>query len=370
MHPATAAAEADGPIRTPFPAPPAAGEAIEVAEGVLWLRLPLPMRLDHVNIYALDEGDGWTVIDTGFDTRRSRAEFEALLAGPLAGRPVRRVVVTHHHPDHVGLAGWLMQRFDAPLLMPRTAWLTARMLTLDEQPEVVPEVARFWRRAGMDRAIYEKRLSERPFNFADVVHPLPLGFTRLKEGERITLGGRRWIVRMGDGHAPEHATFWEEGGDLVIGGDQLLPSISPNLGVYATEPEADPVGEWLASCRWLAGFAETRQLVLPGHKLPFTGLPMRLSQLIDNHLSALDRLRAFLDRPRSAAECFAPLFRREIREGEYGLALAEAVAHLNHLCRRGEAERMLDSGGTWLFKLRADAAKEISTAAKDGAMTQ
>ncbi len=370
MCSATAAAAAGDPIRTPFPVPPVPGEAIEIAEGVLWLRLPLPMKLDHVNIYALDEGDGWTVIDTGFDTRRSRAALEAALAGPLGGRKVRRVVVTHHHPDHVGLAGWLIQRFDAPLLMPRTAWLMARMLTLDEQPQVVPEVARFWRRAGMEPAILEKRLAERPFNFADVVHPLPLGFIRLKEGERITLGGRRWIVRMGDGHAPEHATFWEEGGDLVIGGDQLLPSISPNLGVYATEPEADPVGDWLASCRRFATFAEERHLVLPGHKLPFTGLPMRLSQLTDNHLSALERLRAFLTRPRSAAECFVPIFRREIGEGEYGLALVEAVAHLNHLLARGEVERTLDPAGVWLFKLRADAAKEISTAENDGAMPQ
>jgi glyoxylase-like metal-dependent hydrolase (beta-lactamase superfamily II) len=226
------------------------------------------------------------------------------------------------------------------------------MLTLDEQERATPEQVAFWQAAGMAPDMLDRRKAERPFNFADVVAPMPLGFTRLDEGQRLHLGGRDWIVRFGHGHAPDHATLWAEEGDLVIGGDQLLPSISPNLGVYATEPMADPVAEWIAACRKLQPFATERQLVLPGHKLPFTGLPDRLRQMIENHDHALDRLREHLAQaPRTAAECFPPLYKREIDEGTYGLALVEAVAHLNHLYHRDEVARVRREDGAWLWSL-------------------
>lgn len=336
-------------VRYPFEVPPGEGGAVEVAEGVLWLRLPLPMRLDHVNAFALDEGDGWTVIDTGFDSRRSRAIWEALLSGPLGGKPVTRVVVTHYHPDHVGLAGWFQTR-GAELVTTRTSWLMARMLTLDVHDRPVPETLAFWRAAGMAADLLEKRAAERPFNFADCVHPLPLGYTRIAEGGTIRMGGRLWDIRCGDGHAPEHATFWSRDDDLVIGGDQLLPSISANLGVYATEPAADPVAEWIESCRRFQGHAAPRHLVLPGHKLPFTGLPLRLTQMIENHEGALARLLDRLDEPHTAAECFPALFLREIGEAEYGLALVEAVAHLNHLLKAGAVTGSRREDGAWEWR--------------------
>lgn len=340
-------------IRYPFDTPPDHGTVVEVAEGVLWLRLPLPMALDHVNVYALDDGDSWTVIDTGFDSRKSRAIWEAALSGPLSGKPVGRVVVTHHHPDHVGLAGWFVAQ-GAEFAMPRTGWLMARMLTLDEQPAYPPETVDFYRRSGMAAEVLEKRQSERPFNFADCVHPLPLGYTRLQEGGTIRMGGRDWVIRMGNGHAPEHATFWSVEGDLVIGGDQILPSISPNLGVYPTEPEADPVAEWLEACERLSAFATERQLVMGGHKLPFTGLPTRMRQLIDNHHGALDRLEQHLETPRRGGDCFPPLFKREIGGGEYGLALVESVAHLNHLHQTGRARRWLSDDGAYRWQAASD----------------
>lgn len=336
-------------IRHPYPEPPAPGEATEVAPGVLWLRLPLPMVLDHVNVYALDDGDGWALIDTGLDTARARAIWEAALAGPLAGRPVRRILVTHYHPDHIGLAGWF-QAQGAELLTTRTSWLFARMLVLDDQPLPLPETLAFWRRAGMEAGLFARRATERPFNFADVVAPLPLGYSRIAEGDILHIGGRDWRVRIGEGHAPEHATLWQEGGELILGGDQLLPGISANLGVYASEPDADPVSDWLASCRGFQPDARADHLVLPGHKLPFTGLPLRLGQMIENHLSALDRLRALLDRPRVACDCFAALFKRPIGEAEYGLALVEAVAHLNHLHRAGLVSREINEDGAWLWR--------------------
>jgi glyoxylase-like metal-dependent hydrolase (beta-lactamase superfamily II) len=337
-------------LRYPWQTPPPEGEATEVAPGLLWMRLPLPMKLDHVNVYALDEGDSWTVVDTGFDSRRGRALWSKLMQGPLQGKPVSRVVVTHHHPDHIGMAGWLQSEHGAELVTTRTAWLMARMLTLDAQETPVPETLTFYKDAGMDPHIYEKRAAERPFNFADVVAPLPLGFTRLRQGDRIKMGGRTWDVHIGNGHAPEHATFWSRDDNLVLAGDQILPSISPNIGVYATEPMADPIGEWLEACERLSHLARAEHLVLGGHKLPFTGLPTRMRQLIENHHGALKRLLAHIETPRAASECFPTLFKRSIGEAEYGLALVEAVAHLSHLHQEGLATRTRREDGAWVYQ--------------------
>ncbi len=339
----------DPALTFPWEEPPAPGELREVAEGILWLRLPLPMALDHVNIYLLDEGDGWTAVDTGLDWKKARAAWEAALAGPLAGKPVTRVLLTHHHPDHIGLLGWFAEH-GAEVLATRTAWLMGRMLTLDRTEKYGPAHIDFRRKAGVVGAALEAYAAEKPFNFADCVAPVPLGFTGLHEGQEIRLGGRDWTVRLGSGHAPDHATLWS--GETVLTGDQVIPGISPNIGVYPTEPDADPLAEWLESCERLMAFATPGQLALPGHKLPFRGLPFRLESQIENHLSALDRIRDALTRSEpTAVELMPAIFKREIGGSQHGLALVEAVAHMNHLWRTGEAMRRLDEHGSWRYSL-------------------
>lgn len=322
-------------IRSETHSPPPEGEAHEIAPGVLWLQMPLPFKPDTVNVYAFRDAEGWTVVDTGLDTGRGRALWDRILQGPLAGAPVTRLIATHHHIDHIGLAGWFQAR-GAQLWTSRTAWLMARMGALDVQDLPTPQALEFWRRAGMPAELIRERSHERPFNSADVCAPLPPGYRRLVEGQEIAFGNRRWVVRMGNGHAPEHVTLWSLDDDLVIGGDQLLATISPNLGVYPTEPEADTVGDWLASCARLAEFATPEQLILPGHKLPYRGLPTRLRQLADNQRAALDRVVTALQAgPLSAVDCFPALYRRHIGKPEFTLALAEAVGHINHLRAEG-----------------------------------
>ncbi|MEM6728040.1 MAG: MBL fold metallo-hydrolase [Pseudomonadota bacterium] len=348
-HPTEARHAEAALLSYPVAEPPAPGDGIEIAPGVLWVRFPLPMALDHVNLYAFEEPEGWTLVDTGLRWPKGEEAMAHMLSGPLRGKAVTRVICTHHHPDHVGFAG-RFQRQGAELWMTRVAWLTARMLTLDVEDTYPAETVTFYRRAGMAQDVLDKRMGERPFNFADIVEPMPLGYTRLSEGQEVTFGGRRWIVRLGSGHAPDHATFWSQDDDLVITGDQVIPGISPNIGLYPTEPEADPVADWIASCERLAAHAAGDHLVLPGHKRPFRGLPLRLTQLIDNHHGVLERLRAHLERPASAGGCFAPIFKRQIGAGEYGLALVEAFAHCQHLYHQGEVTRTLSPAGAWLYQ--------------------
>ena len=339
------------PLYFPFPDPPAEGQAVKVAEGIVWLRLPLPGALDHVNAYALDDGASWTIVDTGLSSKRGKAIWQALLAGPLGGKPVGRLIVTHHHPDHLGLAGWF-QAQGAELVITRTAWLYARMLTLDEQATRSPESTLFLTRAGMGAEALAQKAAERPFNFCDVVDPMPLGFARLEEGTVLHAAGRRWQVRLGQGHAPDHATLWSLDDHLVLGGDQFLATITPNIGVYATEPDADPLSEWLTSCRRFQPLVRPDQLILPGHKLPFTGLPQRLTQKIASHEAALARLLDHLSSPIRAVDCFSALYRRSLGPEDFGLALAETLAHLNCLHRQGQITRTLLSDGAWGWQRR------------------
>ena len=338
-------------IRQPYPTSPTGIEAVEIEEGILWFRLPLPMALDHVNIFAFLDQDGWTLIDCGMNTDETRSLWPQILHGVLRGKPVRRVILTHHHPDHVGMAGWFQSHLKAEILATRTAWLMARMLTLDIQDRPSPETITYQERSGVPPDLLEKYKNRRPFNFADCVMPMPLGFTRIQEGDRLSFGGREWRVRIGHGHAPAHATLWCEEADMVVGGDQFLLDITPNIGVYATEPGANPLKEWLASCRAFSRYARPEQLVLPGHKKPFYGLPLRLEQLIDNHHTALDRIKAELTTPLTVHEILEPLFERPIRRKEYGLAMAEAVAHMNWLYQAGQVNRIVDSSdGAWRYQ--------------------
>lgn len=332
----------------PFAEVPGPGEAVQVADGVLWMRLPLPMALDHINVWALRDGDGWAIVDTGLNFTAAREAWEPALACPLEGRPVTQVIGTHMHPDHIGLAGWLCERFDAPLRMSRLEYVTLRMLVADTGPP--PEAAaRFYRACGWTEPQIDQWRG-RFGMFARSVSPPPPVYVRVQAGQTLEIGGQSWSLVGGDGHSPEHICLLREADGVFISGDQVLPKISSNVSVWPTEPDADPMHDWLTSLARLKREVSNDVLVLPSHGLPFEGLHARLDALIRGHEVALERLLRRLDEPRRAVDVFGSLFARPIGDGLLGMATGESLAHLNYLVRQGRAVRETDAEGVWRWR--------------------
>ena len=335
----------------PLGAPPAPGEAIEAAPGVLWLRMPLPMQLNHINVYAIEDGDGWAVIDTGIRTPDTLDGWEAALAGPLGGRPITRVICTHMHPDHIGLAGWLCERFQAPLLMTHLEYVTGRMLVADTGPAPEAGVV-FWKAAGFTELQID-RWRQSYGLFAKGVFTMPAAYERLREGQILSIGGEDWTIVVGNGHSPEHACLWRRSDDVFISGDQILPRISSNISVWPTEPLADPLDDWMRSLDKLGDLLPEATFVLPGHGEPFTGVLPRIEALKRGHAVALKRLERTLREPRRAVDVFASLFARPVGDGILGMATGEAIAHLNYLAGQGRARRERDADGVDWWTLNA-----------------
>jgi glyoxylase-like metal-dependent hydrolase (beta-lactamase superfamily II) len=344
MDESLAAEKPRAPLVYPCGERPQPGETKEVAPGVFWLRMSLPFQLNHINLWLLEDGAGWTVVDTGLNDDGSKENWEKVFASRLGGRPVLRVIVTHLHPDHVGLAGWLCERFGAPLWMSRTDYLLCRTLVADTGREAPPEGVRFYEAAGFPPEAIEK-YRQRFGGFGLGVHRLPQSYRRMVDGETIAIGGRGWRVVVGRGHAPEHACLWCPEADLLISGDQILPRISSNVSVFPTEPEANPLQDWLDSCAMLKRALPADVLVLPAHNEPFTGAHLRLQELIDGHEEGMGKLLALVSEPRRAVDVFPALFKARITSGNYLMATGESLAHLNCLIARGKVRRTSDANG-------------------------
>ena len=332
---------------------PKPGGVRTIAEGVIWLRLPLPFELDHINIYLLRDDGGWTVVDTGLGDPHTNKLLSAALEGSLGGEPVIRVICTHMHPDHVGQAGWLCRRYDAPLWMSRLEYLSARMLIADEPP-APQEAIDFLAAAGWENDWIEK-YKERYGTFGKGVRPMPQSYTRIEDRDDIAIGDRVWRVITGSGHSPEHVCLWQPELKLFISGDQVLPKISSNVSVWPTEPAADPLEDWLLSCWRLMAAIPDDVLVLPSHNTPFRGLHARLESLIEGHRRRLERVLEALDEPRRVVDLLPKLFGRKLSGQDYVMATGETLAHLNHLVRKGRARYALDEARVAWFSRDDDA---------------
>jgi glyoxylase-like metal-dependent hydrolase (beta-lactamase superfamily II) len=334
-------------LKYPIKAMPLPGQTVEVATGVHWLRMPLPFALNHINLWALEDEDGWTLVDTGMNTPEVVAAWQAVSNELIANRVVKRVICTHMHPDHMGMAGWLTRRFNCQLWTTRLEYLTCRMLVADTGREAPEDALRFYRSAGWDAEALEHYKS-RFGGFGRMMYALPDSYRRVNDGEDIVIGGRIWRAVIGRGHSPEHLCLYCPELQVLISGDQVLPKITSNVSVFPTEPEADPLTEWLDSLAAIRSRVADDVLVLPAHNDPFEGLHERIGQLIDGHESALQRLVEALTEPKTAVAVFSVLFRRRVGMELLSMATGESLAHLNCLIRRGlVTSRMDDSGVAW-----------------------
>ncbi|MDX6748992.1 MBL fold metallo-hydrolase [Geminicoccaceae bacterium 1502E] len=329
-------------------APPEQDHPVELVEGIWWLRTRLPFALDHINIWLLDDGDSWTVIDTGYGDEATRALWDRMLAGPLAGKPVARVLVTHFHPDHLGCGGYLCARTDAPLLMSRTEWLMGRMLSLDDSGLFVAAGERFDRRAGLPEEIVGQR-RERGNLYRRGVRDVPAPVQRLRAGSEILAAGSRWRVIIGEGHAPEQVTLFCEERNILIGADQILPRITPVVGVWPMTPENDPLGDFVTSLGRFVVLPEDC-LVLPSHERPYYGLRPRIGDLRRHHEERLGRTLELCAEPATALEVTKGLFTRPLDLQQLGFAIAEGLAHLHALLHQGRVERWTAEDGADRFR--------------------
>lgn len=308
----------------------------------------MPGSLGHINSWLLDDHDGIAVADSGMLLRECSDAWKALFDGDLKDRIVTRVFGTHLHPDHIGLAGWLCKRFDTDLWMTRGEWLTARMLAADVRDEFPPEALAIQRGAGWDDEVLAQQSTKGWSRFARMLFPLPIGYRRIKDGDILDMGAHLWTVVVGSGHSPEHACLWNQADGILVSGDQVLPRISSNVSVNVSEPQADPLGEWLQSIDKLLGSLPGDLLVCPAHGEPFKGLHTRLIALRDEHNRRLDDVHAAIGAaPLRAIDCFSLLFNRPISETNRELATGEAIAHLNRLMADGRARRDTTDGVHW-----------------------
>ena len=329
---------------------PGAGDAVEVAPGVLWLRKPMGGALQFINVWALADGDGWTLVDTGLQNHESAQAWRKAFAGVLGGKPVTRMIVTHLHPDHIGLAGWVTRKFQCRLWMTRLEYFQCRMLVADTGREAPEDGVRFFRAAGWDdEAIdnYKARFG----SFGKMIYQLPDSYRRMEDGDEFQIGGHTWRVVTGNGHSPEHACLYCPELKLLISGDQVLPRISSNVSVFPTEPDADPLYDWLTSLAKLKAVVPDEVLVLPAHNDPFHGLHARLDHLMAGHERSLGRLEKLLTKePKRAVDVFGALFARPIDGNLLGMATGESLAHINCLIARGKAVRDVDTDGVAWYR--------------------
>lgn len=332
-------------LEFPAPEPPALGQPVEIAPGILWLRLALPFQLNHINVYLIEDGAGWAILDTGINDARSRAWWEALLAGPLAERPPTRLICTHFHPDHVGLAGWLAEKCGVELAMSRTEYLSTQFHRRWAEPAEIEAHRAYYVACGLGEGSIAALL-ERDIGYRWLTTDLPPSYRRIAAGDTLTIGGRRFEVMTGGGHSPELVMLYCREENLFLVADQVLAKISPNVSVWPHEPDSDPLGDFLRTLGELHGAVAEGAFVLPAHNLPFRGLHARIAELTRHHdQRCQDILDACATRPMLPAEIVPLLFPRKLDAHQTSFAFGETLAHVNYMLRRGWMVAATDADG-------------------------
>jgi glyoxylase-like metal-dependent hydrolase (beta-lactamase superfamily II) len=322
-----------------------AGEWREIGAGVFWSRVALPFRLDHVNVYLIDDGDSWNVVDTGIAGKHTEETWSGLLSGRMAGRPVSKILITHHHPDHVGLASWLANKLEAEVVMSGTEYLLGLTYWLDSDAMKADHYRAFYRTRGLEAGIAESIL-DRSARYQSLTSPLPFSFRRVMHGDTLKLRSRTLQVITGGGHAPEQVMLYCPDAGILFAADQIMLGITPNVSVSPRNPNGDVLGLFLSSLERLAAEIDDDVLVLPGHHSPFRGLRIRVREVTQHHDERLAAIvSACAQAPRSAADLLEILFRYPLDRGVMALAFGEACAHVNRLLEDGRITALLEADG-------------------------
>lgn len=319
------------------------GGTLEVSPGIHWVRMSLPFALNHINLWLLKDGHGWTVIDTGYNNDETRASWEFIFGDLLDGKPIRRIIVSHFHPDHASLAGWFAERWGAPIWMTYSEWMQAQLNRYGGPTADIDARMAFYAENGMEEDGIEGYRRTRP-DFSQIILPLPISFFRMMDGDIFPIDGVNWQVITGAGHSPEHAALWCAERNILISGDQVLPRISTNVSLQCNEPDGDPLRLYLQSLRKFQHVAPDA-LVLPSHDRPFYGLHDRIDGLGEHHEERLEAAFEACAEPQTARDLIPFLFHRELDQHQLGFAIGEALAHANYLVSDGRLKKQRGPDG-------------------------
>ena len=319
------------------------GETKEVIPGIYWIRMPLPFALNHINLWLISDGDGWTIIDTGYNSDDTRNFWKNIFARLLDGKPIKRIIVTHFHPDHISLAGWLIKKWTAPIWMTYSEWMQAQLNRYGGPTADIDARMTFYKEHGMEKSGIDGYRETRP-DFSKIILPLPTSFRRMIDTEEFPIGDHNWRVITGAGHSPEHAALWCKELNILISGDQVLPRISTNVSLQCNEPDGDPLRLYLRSLEKFRCLSKDA-LILPSHDQPFYGLHQRIDALGKHHGERLEAAYEACIEAKTSRELIPILFKRQLDRHQLGFAIGEAMAHANYLVSDGRLSKARGNDG-------------------------
>lgn len=335
----------------PFEQGPEQHQAVTIHPHIKWVRSPLPFSLSHINCYLLKDGDGWCVVDTGMNGEASIAQWQTTINAVLEGAPITRVIATHHHPDHIGLAGWFCDTYRAAFYTTELEYFYTRTFHAPKRKEKYWESVEYFDRTAMKSESKDALLADN--NYHHMVWEIPSSFHRLQDQQTLTIGDFEWQAITTRGHSPEHLSLYCKELDLLISGDQVLPEITSNVSITSTQAYANPLQDWYDAHHKIQANVPDSVTVLPAHQLPFKGLHERLAQVLAHHEERLDKILTLSHQEKTAQQLTDELFERDMDAFQNFLAVGECMAHINMLLDQGKMQRRLDDG-LWLFSRLTD----------------
>lgn len=326
------------------PAPPKPGGAVELYPGIVWARIQLPFRPGWVNVWLLEDRGRWTIVDCGFDWEPAREGWKSLLHA-LGDPVVSQILVTHAHFDHVGLSGWLRDRFGATSGMAPIEFEYVQFIRSDWD---LGRFKQFFRAAGCTETMVEEFAGWKEWA-QRAVEAVPIDYIPLHAGDEILIGGRTWRLLCSGGHSRGQLAFWCERDAILIGGDIVLPRIHASIGVSPSDSKTDPVADALAGWRALR-YLPADTAVLPSHGVPFTGLHARLDQ---HEAQCRQRLECLLEtcsaRSVSASDAMTLVYGNVVPSSPR-IAVCEMQAYLNYLEIEGQISRSMFADGVARYR--------------------